>query len=88
MGSIQNRPDGLNEFDIELNAIREAVSSINGRLSKLGTLSGPNGRCAATAQGTDQILYEDFMVRLDCLEQSIIVDHRLSALEALQRRRA
>jgi len=80
------RPCGV-EFNAELRSISREVSSINERLAALGRISASTNGCKGQVQTTGQI-FDDILVRLDCLQQSVVLHRRLSALESSKHRSA
>ncbi|HXR39082.1 MAG TPA: hypothetical protein VN776_08315, partial [Terracidiphilus sp.] len=79
MSVEHNRLRPQNGFNIELDAIRAQVSSINERLDALR--GGPDSceKSPGLAQEASQALFESILVRLDCLQESVVLNRRLSA---------
>jgi hypothetical protein len=71
-----------------LRAVHSATSSIDGNLDSRERSFGLRGMPAGFVEITSQALYENIVLRLECLQQSFAFDKRISDLEADKQRSA
>jgi hypothetical protein len=74
------------EISPMLRSIHGATSSADGRLASLGGSFDLGDKHQDFAEKSSQYLYENILLRLECILQSVVLHRRLFVLEADRRR--
>jgi|HubBroStandDraft_1064217.scaffolds.fasta_scaffold49264_4 hypothetical protein len=86
MSLEQNRQERENESHIELDAIRAEASLMTQRFAALMNRPEVKNKEPGSTENASEVLCECILVRLDCLQQSVVLNQRLCAFEAANRR--